>query len=220
MCFNKEVSLVILIFAIAAAIKMFLQGSNAAGIYIIALSLIQLAEFVLHLYNKPTDLVNKIASVSIYVILMLQIIACIVGMFISENSEPALKESVLGLGIVFLFFATLYLCVKILPNFRKMGTDVPRNNCKMVWTSFGGMNDIQYIAYGLFYLVIVLITTYSIFGDYLAGIIGVLFGFCVILQKLNSCYSIGTMWCFSVIFVSIFVFIFDDHVRSDKLIGT
>ncbi len=70
MCYNKEVSIVVFIFAIAVVIKLINDYKETndrnillAAVYITALSLMQLVEFFVHMYTfKNNPLLHKFIS--------------------------------------------------------------------------------------------------------------------------------------------------------------
>lgn len=234
MCFNKEVSLIVFIFGLFASIKLFLDANdnnklNAAAIYVFSVSLMQLVEFFLWHYNNPKTFSHQFWSMMIAATLCLQVILVYYASveFLNINMSGEKKDYFITLTVLLVSYLCIFLYL-FLNSFKYFGLFDSRpticnsriNECRLTWSIqnfFKKENMFLHKLMTLIYLVGCGLMTYLIFG-YPAVII--LFSLLAIIFLINGKKSIESLWCFSVVIITICVLLFksDDIMHFSPLI--
>ncbi len=205
MCFNKELSLILFIFGAACSIKFLLKQEILIGIFIFLISLIQLMEFFLHLYQNKQRY-QSLFLLGIFIVLNIHIIFnTYVNYFIGHS------YIMLILGIFYLIVSVIYLIFYIIPNYKKFDSK-PKcpNNCRLSWSIYDNMNKPGYLIYFGIYLIAMLYAVNILVGPLYACVGFILFLLSVLYSKIYKEPVTGTIWCLSAIIIIIFVIIIED----------
>lgn len=229
MCFNKEVSFVIAVFGIFCAIHEFKRQKVYSGLTMIVLSLMQINEFFLHVYNEPSTKMHQISAFMIPITICIQVISLFVASFYVTNISEEAKTTVKVLCGIYLLILIYFFIVSFIPRLlvglgiNKQSGDIQRFNstlicketgCRLNWDSFSNLRHSEYQLYKILYfisttlyLIILGIMIYSIYGIALTIILFIL----VIMSFLISMYykrkynmvsnQSGSLWCIMTIIV-------------------
>jgi hypothetical protein len=211
MCYNKEVSLILFIFAVASSISLFLEYQKTLekktlfiGVFIIGLSLMQLVEFFIHLYPfNVNPIKHKIASIFIIFAIMVQFLLI-----------EILGVNILPLEILFWLcsFYGLYILYKNYDN-TKLFNCTPKCTtdwCRLFWAPqeiIYAENPLVWLTILSVYLIFMSVATKKTFGIKGLSIFLVLLFLSIIVFK----NSIGSMWCFSIVLFCILLIIIDKN---------
>jgi hypothetical protein len=215
MCYNKEVSLVVFIFAVSCSVKLFIKGDIAGGTFLLMISLMQFVEFILHSYTNNKSTIHQLASLCIFIVFIFQIISIMVLIpYVQNDPNIQNSESITTeiLGSVLLLIYLYFFIKAILPKYGTYNSNpmckIGSTGCRLKWSVTDIIlkdNMFLYYLSALIYIILVLMATNYIFGLYVAIIMLALLIFC--LCFFNK--SIGTLWCFGAIVICTIVIIFD-----------
>jgi hypothetical protein len=215
MCFNKELSLALFSFGLAAAIKMFMKGANAAGIYLLALSSMQIVEFFIHMWPNPKSKVHQMASLMVIFVFVFQIATSIAVTYMRPDVDEKLRESTLGLGSILLLITVVCFFGLIMPKYGKFNsTPSCPQGCKLSWPVFTAISEYSFpliVLIGAIHATLLLISTEVVFG----WICTLLVGLALLASLVFSFQRFGSVWCAMVVFGSIFVILFDEKITPD-----
>jgi hypothetical protein len=238
MCYNKELSIVIFVFAICVAcglINKYMTSKNQTylkcAVYIIALSLMQLVEFFLHIYTDRGSATNKVFSFVVFLTFLVQY-------FLMEffSTEPALN-AIDGIFWILAIGSFVYLCVKFndlysIKDCSKMveGAFASIAGCRLNWGAFdtiiafgkeavfkGKVNYLGHIIYGvmlLLYLVRVCYVTLEVFERWVLFFFMAVFFITSLIGWDNSSGSSGSLWCIWTVCLLCFIVLADKHVLN------
>lgn len=230
MCFNKEVSMTVFVFAAAVSINLLIEFQKTnevnyiyAAMYLFLLAAMQLVEFFIHWYSSnKSGLVYQAASVAVLVTFVLQFI----GMSTYLHREKILPDGTAVLDAMF-YSSILYLFYKInKTNFNNENVCNSALPCKMSWSVFDRFKKwkggyLYLLAFSI-YLVYSLITTYYLFDTSVFAV------YCVITTLILSLgvyshfrpsigqFSTTSIWCFYAVLLSVICII----IGSNRLVKT
>lgn len=212
MCYNKEVSLVIVIYTFSVIVKLLKDPMNVdpviwnknviMSLILFGLALMQLNEFFLHLFNDHKTKLHQIFAVMLVITLMSQIVITMIinNQFVRE-SKLTIPINVIS-GIV-LFIFSYFLYKVIIPNFGKFNCNplCKESSCRLNWDTSHFMQRYNNWLYRI--LVISFCLVIFLLGYKVAGIKGLLFTSITLLLSIliSKNHRSGTFWCFMVIFL-------------------
>lgn len=210
MCFNKEISALIYLYALCVSIKLFLTGRIVDGTLLLVYNNIQLAEFFIWsaMYYKSSNM-NYYGSLFLYFVLFTQpLIIALVSKLLgyNKNSDPNSEKLETTNWIVIALYMLLFIFT-IMWNRKKISTTVDNSSCRLSWNALGPYK----LAFPLTCLyVLTFILTYYLNEHYM--ILGVFLGTLVIATIYSKMYSmsgvIGSMWCFlAALFSIVYIFL-------------
>jgi len=212
MCYNKESSLIIYIFVVAAAIKLFLIKNVFYGVLLLAYGSMQLAEFIIWygmaIKNKN---LNYLGSLLVGLIIATQplILGIAAKDSIKQGSETLQN---INWAVIAIYTAiAIYICLRNIKNSHVLST-VDKSSCRLSWNILESSSTMLIGFATLLYLVgsiIVLYITesYDIMGIFIGSFVAsVIYSFGV-----GRSYSFGSLWCFTAILAAVVLgFFYDD----------
>jgi hypothetical protein len=212
MCYNKEVSLVIVIYTFSVIAKLLKDPGNTdpviwnknviMSLILFGLALMQLNEFFLHLFNDHKTKIHQIFTVMLVITLMTQIvITMIINNQLTSQGSVNIPINVIS-GIVLLIFS-YFLYKVIIPNFGKFNCNplCKASSCRLNWDTNHFMQRYNNLLYRL--LVVSFCSVIILLGYKVGGIKGLLFTAITLFLSMlvSKNHRTGTFWCFIVIFL-------------------
>lgn len=216
MCFNKEVSLLAFIFGLATSIQLYIRSGQLgsqryamAGTIVLLISLMQLIEYFLWTNQKNID-TNIMITKCLHFLIFLQILIPVIMLFSTDYNNISEDKS---LYITIIVFFTLFLvCFMIFTVFIKWKPSL-KGQCRLNWDVYND-NKFVYVPF-LFYLILICIFFYLIFGPVGLTLILVTFvGSFTFSRQYDQHGTFGSFWCFTVIILSIVFGIFGILVET------
>lgn len=211
MCYNKESSLIIYIFVVAAAIKMFLIKNVFYGVILLAYGSIQLAEFIIWygMAMKNKNL-NYLGSLLVGLIISTQplILGIAAKDSIKQGSETL--QNVNWAVIAIYTAIAISICLFNIKNSHVLST-VDKSSCRLSWnvlesssTMLIGFATILYLVGSI--IVLYITESYDVMGIFIGSFVAsVVYSFIV-----GRSYSFGSLWCFTAILAAVVLGFFSD----------
>jgi len=213
MCYNKEVSFVVALFGICSAIKEFRKNTDTdtlKGMLIIILVLMQINEFFLHVYNKPTTWMHQISAFMIPMTILSQVIILFAGLVSIPVFDKEVQIFLTTISSMFIVIFIYFTYTVFVPNLLKKGYKsilICREGCRLRWDAADKIFEKNYglaSLAALLYLIGVFMAVYGIFGWEMMIVLISLLGFAFLWSYTGDPKQynmIGSMWCFSAIIV-------------------
>lgn len=216
MCHNKEVSLVIFIFALAVVTNMSLEYKKTKEInyafvamYIMLLSLMQFVEFFIHLSQElRNNFMLKIASWAVLLTFISQFIGMEVYLHSELSGKKILPDETFVLDAVFFCSVIMLVYGMNKNNFKNKKVCNDILGCKLQWDVMDRMGEYCkpiYMLMFLIYLVYTCLITYYLFDTPVFALYIVLTGiilFCGFSESFGK-LGTGSAWCLYVVFLMI-----------------
>ena len=211
MCYNKESSLIIYIFVVAAAIKMFLVKNVFYGVILLAYGSMQLAEFIIWygMAMKNKNL-NYLGSLLVGLIISTQplILGIAAKDSIKQGSETL--QNVNWAVIAIYTAIAISICLFNIKNSHVLST-VDKSSCRLSWnvlesssTMLIGFATILYLVGSI--IVLYITESYDVMGIFIGSFVAsVVYSFII-----GRSYSFGSLWCFTAILAAVVLGFFRD----------
>ena len=211
MCYNKESSLIIYIFVVAAAIKMFLVKNVFYGVILLAYGSMQLAEFIIWygMAMKNKNL-NYLGSLLVGLIISTQplILGIAAKDSIKQGSETL--QNVNWAVIAIYTAISISICLFNIKNSHVLST-VDKSSCRLSWnvlesssTMLIGFATILYLVGSI--IVLYITESYDVMGIFIGSFVAsVVYSFII-----GRSYSFGSLWCFTAILAAVVLGFFRD----------
>lgn len=211
MCYNKESSLIIYIFVVAAAIKMFLVKNVFYGVILLAYGSMQLAEFIIWygMAMKNKNL-NYLGSLLVGLIISTQplILGIAAKDSIKQGSETL--QNVNWAVIAIYTAIAISICLFNIKNSHVLST-VDKSSCRLSWnvlesssTVLIGFATILYLVGSI--IVLYITESYDVMGIFIGSFVAsVVYSFII-----GRSYSFGSLWCFTAILAAVVLGFFRD----------
>jgi hypothetical protein len=213
MCYNKEVSFVLALFGICCAIKEFRKNidiNTLKGLFIICLVIMQVNEFFLHVYNKPTTWMHQISAFMIPITLLLQVIIILISIVVIPVLNKEIQITGIVLSSLYIVIHLYFIFAILIPILRKKGFDstlICSEGCRLRWDSIEKTFD-KYFWLALFsatiYIICIFMITYGIFGWEMMTVLISLLGFAFLWSftgNQKQYNRVGSMWCLLAVIV-------------------
>jgi hypothetical protein len=205
MCYNKESSLIIYIFVVAAAIKMFLIKNIFYGVLLLAYGSMQLAEFIIWYGMSSPKLknMNYLGSLLVGLLIAAQPLILRIASKDSIQQGSETLQNVNWAVIAIYTAIAIYIYLRNIKNSHVLST-VDKSSCRLSWNVLESSSSMLIGFATLLYLagsIIVLYTTesYDIMGIFIGSFVAsVIYSFGV-----GRSYSFGSLWCFTAILAAI-----------------
>jgi hypothetical protein len=204
MCWNKEVSLITFIIALAGSFYLYKRNApndRYIAIFGVVVAMIQLAEFFMWI-DQSCGSINMYASMfAIFILLVEPLVNILCSIYLTDTPYKNILKIILGLYIIFV----VYLCIL---NYDKTVNYCGINNCKknnschLDWKFVEILNKKQIYIWTIFLAVPVLfmVPRYQAFILAMAGI-----GTYLMSRIYNDTVA-GSLWCWlaiSIIYIKI-----------------
>ena len=160
MCFNATSSLIAFSISLLCSIYLIYSGNKThnnvdifAGIVTFMIGLMQLLEFILW-KNQDCNWINKYASMSIPVVLYLQIIVFHLAYKYLYNATSPIYDKVYI--IMNILFAIYVICLLVWLSDQKLCSRPSTNSCRLVWAPFEKLLNYKYGSYNVGWILVLL----------------------------------------------------------------
>ncbi len=206
MCYNQESSIIIYVFVIAAAIKMFLEKNIYYGVILLVYGGIQLAEFLIW-FGMKTKRTNFNYVGSLLVGLIISIQPLVLAITANETKRVTQGDEVLRNGnyaMIAIYTAIVFFIYFVNIKNSNVLSTVDKSSCRLKWNILDlRSNGVILFASILYFTasVIVLYTTesYDIIGIFVGSFVASV----IYTILIGKSYNFGSLWCFSAIVASI-----------------
>ncbi len=221
MCYNKEVSFVVALFGILCAAKEFKKKdivSVLRGVYMMCLVIMQINEFFLHCFNKPSTFSHQLSAYFISVTIGMQIVALLITGIILPTLDKNLSITVIVTSSIFLACLVYFTAVQFLPALFKQkynSTLLCKEGCRLKWDVANmcyNHSKLLTLLFTICYMTTLFITTYGLFGWELLTVLICLLLFSFVMSWFGNSKGynyFGSLWCFSSVIVFSAVIIMD-----------
>uniref|UniRef100_A0A6C0ETT9 Uncharacterized protein n=1 Tax=viral metagenome TaxID=1070528 RepID=A0A6C0ETT9_9ZZZZ len=221
MCYNATTSATAFTISVLCSIYLIYSGNKThnnvdifAGIATFMIGLMQLLEYVLW-KNQDCNWINKYASMSIPVVLYLQIIVFhIANKYLYNATSPTYDNVYIIMNIL---FAIYVICLLVWLSDQKLCSKPSANSCRLVWAPFEKLLNYKYGSYNVGWVLLLLgFLFYIQFGIPLNGLFYLQRSFSV--HKHN--YPIRNIFPYITIIAALVYTIVTDGKRMSDTFGS
>ncbi len=200
MCFNETVSLIVFLGAMAAGLKLYNNNKMNYGLFIMTISMMQIAEYFVHrsirLNNKQ---MLKYSSYMVYTILGIQPLLHALIHYKYPNANYMFKDHMKYFGVLFVTYTVLIIYMYSLKGDYIITSSNCKNSiCRLNWQK---LNSNMYVGMLLFLLYICMhfiFTGPQLSLQYLAIFLcSLLYVLIFDVRQTGNVFGLwGSMWCF------------------------